>query len=392
MLESPTIGGVTPSAAFLGDFSGNQPAFPIRTREHQRNGQRQQALRDQLLQQPYVPDAPRVSDASKPVVDIVAGETVDVFGWQSFYSLCSLSWVPAQITSRNPQLRVSKSFGVGGPVSLDVALEAARPAQRDAQVPDGMGAVRLSFNRWKGITTPGNSVTIASPLSFSVSGVTRQFNVNAFAPAPTQSSNHTVGWGVSFDFFLPVIPASDADDRRNKLTLIGSFVYGTGIADLMVAGGGAKFPTLPNSMQYNPPPVYNPDIDNGLVTFDLFGVVHSIDWWTAKVGLQYYMPARFILSLNATYAHSNNIAKLYPRGGARSSSSAPSPTARGLAKRRSSGTRRRPYGSDSPPSTRRCATSTGTSPTTSAASARRSTSSSRSRAKRGCAAIVEMCL
>jgi hypothetical protein len=224
--------------------------------------------------------------------------------------------VPNQITSRNPQLRVSKSFGVGAAVSLDVALEAARPAQRDAEIPDGMGAVRLSVNRWKGITTPGNSVTIASPLSLSVSGVTRQFNVNAFAPAPTQSSNHTVGWGVSFDLFLPVIPASDADDRRNKLTLIGSFVYGTGIGDLMVAGGGARFPTLPNSMQYNPPPVYNPDIDNGLVTFDLAGVLHSIDWWTAKVGLQYYMPARFILSLNATYARSNNIAKLYPRGGA----------------------------------------------------------------------------
>jgi len=57
-------------------------------------------------------------------------------------------------------------------------------------------------------------------------------------------------------------------------------------------------------------------LSNGLVTFDSTGVLHSIDWWTAKVGLQYYLPARFILSLNATYAHSNNIAKLFPRGGA----------------------------------------------------------------------------
>ena len=317
VLESPTIGGVTPSAAFLGDFSGNQPGVPYPNSANTNetiNGSRLSEIN--YYNSPSFRMRYAYLTLRSRVVDLVAGETVDVFGWQSFYSLCSLSWVPAQITSRNPQLRVSKSFGVGGPISLDVALEAARPAQRDAQVPDGMGAVRLSVNKWKGITTPGNSVTIASPLSFSVSGVTRQFNVNAFAPAPTQSSNHTVGWGVSFDLFLPVIPASDADDRRNKLTLIGSFVYGTGIADLMVAGGGAKFPTLPNSMQYNPPPVYNPDIDNGLVTFDLFGVVHSIDWWTAKVGLQYYMPARFILSLNATYAHSNNIAKLYPRGGA----------------------------------------------------------------------------
>ena len=317
VLESPMIGGVTPSAAFLGDFSGNQPGVP-----YPNNPNNNETINNSRLSEINYYNSPsfRIRYAyltlRSRVVDLVAGETVDVFGWQSFYSLCSLSWVPNQITSRNPQLRVSKSFGVGGPVSLDVALEAARPAQRDAQVPDGMGALRLSVNGWKGVTTPGNSVTIASPLSFSVSGVTRQFKVNAFTPPPTQSSNHTVGWGVSFDLFLPVIPAANADDRTNKLTLISSFVYGTGIADLMVAGGGARFPTLPNSMQYNPPPVYNPDIDNGLVTFDSTGVVHSIDWWTAKAGLQYYAPGRLIFALNATYAHSNNLAKLYPRGGA----------------------------------------------------------------------------
>lgn len=317
VLESPTIGGVTPSAAFLGDFSGNQPGVP-----YPNNANTNETISGNRLSEINYFNSPsfRIRYAyltlRSRVVDLVAGETVDVFGWQSFYSLCSLSWVPNQITSRNPQLRVSKSFGVGGPVSLDVALEGARPAQRDSQVPDGMGALRLSFNGWKGVTTPGNSVTIASPLSVSVSGVTRQFKVNAFTPAPTQSSNQTTGWGVSFDVFVPIIRAMDADDRSNKLTLIGSFVYGTGIADIMVTGGGAKFPTLPNSMQYNPPPVYNPDIDNGLVTFDSTGVLHSIDWWTAKAGIQYYLPGRFILSLNGTYAHSKNIAKLYPRGGA----------------------------------------------------------------------------
>ena len=69
-------------------------------------------------------------------------------------------------------------------------------------------------------------------------------------------------------------------------------------------------------MQYNPPPEYNADIDNGLVTFDLAGVVHSIDWWAAKAGLQYYLPGRLIVAVNGTYAHSNNMDKLYPRGGA----------------------------------------------------------------------------
>src|SRR4029077_666635 len=168
---------------------------------------------------------------------------------------------------------------------------------------------------WKGVTTAGNAITIAAPMSFSVSGITRQFKANAFAPPPPQSSNTASGWGVSFDAFLPVIPARNAQDRSNRLTLIGSFVYGTGIADMIITGGGARFPTLPNPALASPPPLYTPDIDNGLVSFDTLGVLHTIDWWAAKGGLQYYLPERFILTLNTTYSHSKNISKLFPRGG-----------------------------------------------------------------------------
>ena len=193
---------------------------------------------------------------------------------------------------------------------------ANRPPQRDSEVPDGMAGLRLAFNGWKGITTAGNAITIAAPMSFSVSAVGRQFKVNAFAPPPPQSSNSTTGWGVSFDAFLPVIPARNAQDRNNRLTLIGSFTYGTGIADLQITGGGASFPTLPNPALASPPPVYTPDVDNGLVSFDTLGVLHTIDWYTAKGGLQYYLPERFILTLNATYSHSKNMAKLFPMGGA----------------------------------------------------------------------------
>jgi hypothetical protein len=250
-----------------------------------------------------------------PVVDVVAGETVDIFGWQSYYQLCSLAFVPNQISTRNTQLRLSHAFGLGGPITFDVAAEAARPAQRDSQVPDVMAGVRLAVNGWKGITTAGNAITIAAPLSFSVSAVSRQFKVNAFAPPPPQSSNSTTGWGVSVDAFLPVIPATNAQDRSNRVTLIGSFVYGTGVGDLMITGGGAQFPTLPNPALASPPPIYTPDIDNGLVSFDTQGVLRTIDWYTAKGGLQYYLPARFILTANVTYSHSKNMAQLFPKGG-----------------------------------------------------------------------------
>ena len=315
LLDSPTIGSVTPSAVFQGDFAGNQPSVPyVPPGSPGSAGISENAY--------YNSPTFRVRHAyltlRNPIVDILAGQTFDVFGWQNFYAPCALLGIPNSTSSRTAQFRLSRSFGAGGPVVVDVAVEAARPAQRDSRVPDFEGGIRVSIPGWKGITTPGNAVTIAAPLSFGFSGIMRQFYVNAFTPPPAQRSNTTMGWGVSGDVFIPVIPAANAGDRGNRLTLVGSFVYGTGIADLIVSGGGARFPTLPNPAQQSPPPLYTPNVDNGLVTFDTIGVLHTIDWWAAKGSFQYYIPGsgRVIFAGNFTYAHSRNISKLFPQGGA----------------------------------------------------------------------------
>ena len=315
LLDSPRLGVVSPSAVFQGDFAGNQPGTPYVIPGAQ--------VGSTISENAYY-NSPtfRIRHAylslKNPYVDVLAGHTFDVFGFQNYYLALSLMGLPNQISTRTTQFRLSRTFGAGGAISVDVAVEAARPVQRDSQVPDFSGGVRFCVNGWKGITTPGNAVTIAAPLSVSVSGISRQFKVNSFAPAPAQSSNHTTGWGLSVDLFAPIIPAANANDRGNRISLVGSFVIGTGIADMISAGGNARFPTLPNSMQYNPPPTYTSDIDNGLVTFDFTGVVHTIDWYATKAGLQYYFPGsgRFILAGNFTYAHSNNLDNLYPRGGA----------------------------------------------------------------------------
>lgn len=315
LLDAPAIGGVTPSAVLQGDFAGNQPGVPYVVPGM--GGDLGTVSENAFYNSPTFRIRHAYLALRSQLVDVLAGQTFDLFGWQNHYLALSLLGLPNQVSSRNTQLRIAHTFGANAPVSVDVAVAAVRPAQRDSQIPDTQGGVRIAFNGWKGITTPGVAQTRAAPLSFGISGVFRQFKANAFTPPPAQRSNHAMGWGVSADAFIPIIPAASADDRGNRLSLIGSFVIGTGIADLIAAGGGARFPTLPNPMQQSPPPEYTPNIDNGLVSFDLLGVLHPIDWWAVKGGFQYYFPGlgRWIAAGNFTFAESGNMRPLFPQGG-----------------------------------------------------------------------------
>jgi hypothetical protein len=307
MFESPHVGGMAPSAVFEGDFFGHQSIDLPHTSEAAVYASPLFRVRHAYLK------------LASDIVDVVAGQTYDVFGWQNSYAPCTVQFLglPNQLFSRNMQLRVSRNIAVSNAVSVDLAASAVRPGQRDSGVPDANAGIRLNIDSWKGITTPGNIGTRALPLSLGISGTFRSFRANAFTPPPTQNSNNATGWGVSADALIPIIPAQDASDRGNRLTLIGSFVIGSGIADLITAGGGATFPTLPNPTQGNPPPTYHGNIDYGLVSFDLRGVLHTIDWQAFKVGVQYYLPpaGRVILSANYTQGYSKNLNKLFPAGG-----------------------------------------------------------------------------
>jgi hypothetical protein len=309
LFAAPTVAGVAPSAVLEADFFGGQPQdAPSATSAKAFFDSPALRLRHAYLQ------------LENDYVDVLAGQTYTVFGWQNYFFPCSLEFLglPNQLFSRSAQLRLAHTFRLAGAVSIDVAAAAVAPAQRDSAVPDAQAGLRFSVDGWQGISTPGNTGTLALPLSIGVSGTVRQYKVNAFAPPPTQRSNGVTGWGVSVDALVPVIAAAHADDRGNRLTLTGSFVTGTGIGDLLTAGGGASFPTLPNPAQANPPPLYRANIADGLVSFDTQGVVHTIDWWAFRAGLQYYLPptGRFIIAANYTQAHSGNMDELFPKGGA----------------------------------------------------------------------------
>lgn len=294
LLYSP-IGGIEPYGMLEADFSGDQPTNRIDSTERSYYDSPNFRLRHAFV------------ELRNDTVDVLLGQTDDVFGWQNNVSS----------TSRHTQLRLSRTFGQDSAVGLDTAVAAVRPAQRDAQIPDAHAGIRVTGNEWNGMFTR-NGIPHARPLSLGVSGVARRFDVDAFTPPPTQRSNAVQGWGVSVDAVVPVVPVKDDYDRSNAFTVTGSFVMGSGISDLMRVDGGAVFPPLPNPARASPPPLYEGNVDEGLVTFDRFGMLHTIDWQAWRVDAQYYLPPSGRVRLYAMYmqAHSANMFDLYPQGGA----------------------------------------------------------------------------
>ncbi len=294
-LDSAPIGGLTPSAIVEADFAGDQPSSDVGSSERT------------YYQSPSFRLRHGYFALGSDYIDLLIGQTDDVFGWQN---------TPSSVT-RHTQLRLSHTFGETSPVGLDIAAAAMSPAQRDSQVPDGQAGLRFNVNAVKGIYTR-NSIPTARPMSLGVSGVVRQFDVDAFTPPPTQTSNQLVGWGLSIDAVLPVIPADDEFDRGNRLTLSGSFFTGTGVGDLFRLDGGARFPPLPNPARAAPPPEYEANIDEGLVSFDRLGVLNTIDWQGFRIDAQYYLPPSGRVRIAAIYtqAYSKNMHELYPQGGA----------------------------------------------------------------------------
>jgi len=246
-----------------------------------------------------------------PAIDVLAGQYWQLFGWQSYFhpNTVEIQGVPGEIYSRALQLRLSHAFR-GDAATLELAAAVARPPQRDGALPDTQAGVRLVFNHWKALHTAGSTGTASDPGGIGVSGVYRHFRVDDFSSGPTSTNGKNAG-GISVDALIPLIPAT-LDHREDALTLTGSFVQGTGIADLYTSlTGNLAFPSLPNPTMASPAPAYTPNIDPGLVTYSSTGQLHSIDWRSFIVGLQYYLPpsGHVWLSANFSMLTSHNIDK-----------------------------------------------------------------------------------
>ena len=292
-LSAPETARVHASGILEMDFIGNQPS---------------DASENAFFTNPTFRIRHFAMKLEDPYVDVLLGQYWQLFGWQSFFhpNTVEIQGLPAEVYSRTPQARFSHRFETR-PVNLELAVSASRPGQRDSAVPDLTAGVRLSINGWKGLHTSGTGATATAQdgMSIGVSGIGRHIRVPELSATPTSSVSKNAG-GISVDAFLPVIPAS-LEDRRNGLTLTGSFVVGTGISDLYTGlTGGVTFPALPNPTNATPAPTYTPGLDNGLATFDSSGNLHTINWLSYILGVQYYPLQTFWLSANFSHLNSSN--------------------------------------------------------------------------------------
>jgi hypothetical protein len=228
-----------------------------------------------------------------PVVDILAGQYWQLFGWQSAYqpNTVEIQGVPGELYARTPQVRISKTIKAH-PVTIELAVAAMRPVERDAGTPDGEAGLRVAFDSWTGVQTVGATGSQIAPLSVAVTGLLRHVAVDNYSQTPTYTNSLSMG-ALAVDGFVPIIPGS-LEHKGNTLSLTGEFATGSGFADMYTSTtGGAGFPAFAaaaGSPAGTASTSFAADIDNGIVSYDGNGTLHSIDWQSYMLGAQYYLP------------------------------------------------------------------------------------------------------
>ena len=304
-VTAPEMNGIRASSVLEMDFFGNQPRDANQS-DFYTNG----PLRMRLF---YL-------KLETPIVDVIAGQYHDLFAWGSFgFYPNSVAFLPllGEVYHRDPQLRLSKTVHAG-PVDLQVAVAAVRPASRDSGYPDGQGGLRLAVPRWAGANTQEAGRPIVAPMALGVSGLVRRLSVNDFSSAPSNPQTATA-WGVAGNLFLPVVPAR-GEDMSNAVSVTIEGTMGTGIADLYPGlTGGVGFPQLPNPNGDLAVPTYIPNIDTGIATFDGSGLLQTVDWQTIVGNVQYHLPIaegrKVWISGTYSFARSTNAAQLVPTAG-----------------------------------------------------------------------------
>ena len=296
-LRAPELScGVRTSAMIETDFQGTQlPVGPVNSTQPYNGSE------GTFFSSPTMRVRHLNLKVETPVVDFLAGQYWTLFGWGSAYqpNTVEIQGVSGEVYSRTPQLRISMTIKAH-PVTIEIAVAATRPVQRDSATPDGQGGIRFALDSWTGVQTTGSTGTQIAPLSVAVSGLLRHVAVDNFSAKPTYTNDLGLS-AVAVDGFLPVIPGTK-HHRDNAFAINGEFATGYGFADMYTG--------LTGGMTTYALPTYTPNIDNGIVTYDGNGRLHGIQWQTYLVGAQYYLPGidgKLWISGNYSHMESANI-------------------------------------------------------------------------------------
>jgi hypothetical protein len=287
-ITAPAMGDVKVSGQVEADFNGNQP--------------------------PGISEASLFTNATMrlrqanvkietPVVDILIGQSWNLFGWQPVTQAGSVQFqgLPGEINSRSQQLRLTKVIKAGD-IAIEAAIAATRPGQRNGGMPDGQAGLKISYDALKAFHIVGSSGSALDSAAVGVSVIGRRFAVAEFKATPVDDVKKN-GYGIAANALLPIVPATK-ESRANALTLEGEFITGGAIADLYTGlSGGVGQPALPNPMGTTPAPVYTPNFDNGLVIFKQDGTLHPVRWQSYAAGLQYFLPPSGKVGIVLNYSH-----------------------------------------------------------------------------------------
>jgi hypothetical protein len=223
-----------------------------------------------------------------PVVDIIAGQTWELFGWQGGFQPASveLQGIPGEVYSRTLQVRVTKAVSLPSS-ALTFAVAASRPPQRDSGLPDFQAGIKFDFTGWQGWKGTGGASNSLTNLQIGVSGLLRQFKLlNGASTSTTPSTDTLTGSGSAFSVnaLIPIIPATKTS-KANALTLVGEWTRGRGYVDVFTGLSGGATTVVPGTFGT----AFTPNVDGGLIGIPGDDVV-GVEWRSALVNLQYYTP------------------------------------------------------------------------------------------------------
>jgi hypothetical protein len=284
---APAVSDMKPSANIEFDFAGNQP-----------NTVSEASL--------YVNATMRIRHAyfklETPYLDVLFGQTWQLFGWQPNSQAGSVQFqgLPGFLSSRAAQLRIGKTIKAGN-VTVDVQVAATRAGQRAGGLPDGVGGLRLAFDKLKAARIVGSAGSALDSATVGVSVIGRRFNVTELK-ANTTDTIQKNGYGLAINGLVPIIPASK-ESKSNALTVGGEYVMGGGTADLYtgLTGGVALPANIPGTTPATP---FAPNIDNGLVGYlTSDGSVHPVRWKSYALFAQYFLPPKGNVVAIVNYSH-----------------------------------------------------------------------------------------